>query len=156
MERNPDRADLLARVGDGVRIAHWTRGRIRIGFDDPRIAAQFAKTAGCVQGVISAQANPLTGSVLIHYREGDGEISELLKDFAPEQRAPAARTPHRCPECRQAVRGESAAALPNLVKLTGSLLTGDVVGVVWWLISTSMDVASEPDFLPQPAYLQAA
>jgi len=79
---------------DGARIAHWTPGRIRIVFGDHIAAECFAKSVVGLQGVTSAKANPLTGSVLIHYCDEIGDVTALLSQLGGD------RTIHESPRFR--------------------------------------------------------
>ncbi len=144
----------LDRDGNGMRVAHWTPGRVRLAFSNAEDGETFANSVRGVRGVTSAEFNPLTGSVLIRYHEKDQELSPLLEARLSRRRPSVthSRGHGRCPACQQAIRAERD-ALPTLVRLTGSVITGDVFGVVCSLISMTQE---DRDFYDIPPSLQTA
>lgn len=54
-----------------IRIAHSLPGRVRLKLDglrrNPVLAQTLEQRAAAISGVLAARANPLTGSLLIHY-----------------------------------------------------------------------------------------
>jgi hypothetical protein len=144
MERTPDQSKYM-RWGGDMQVAHWIPGRIRVSFEDSHKAVQFAESVHDVCGVTLARANALTGSVLIEYEAETEGVAELLAALSVGPRKRDKQQATRCPECHRALRlGGRSEAIPNLVRLTGSVLSGDVIGIVWWLVSTSMDIKDEP------------
>lgn len=67
--------------GTGVRLAHASPGRIRLKVDnvkgDPQKARDVEGKLRTVTGIRSADANPLTGSLLLTYDDPPSESMEL-------------------------------------------------------------------------------
>ena len=140
MERIPDRTNLIRCERNGMRIAHWTPGRVRFAFPNPGDAANFAKSVQSIPGVTSARANSVSGSVVVQYHPGAAEMEGLLNSLTSDQGAHRDAGPKVCSACRRSLRDtEKADAVSKLVRLTGSVVTGDVVGIVLWLLSHSIE-----------------
>ena len=67
--------------GMSVRLAHASPGRLRLKVDnlknDPHRAGEIEDKLRTVPGILSAEANPLTGSLLLRYHEPTLESMEL-------------------------------------------------------------------------------
>jgi len=102
-------------LAEGVRIAHWTPGRVRFSFEDIAEADQFARAAINLQSVTCVKSNALTGSVLIIYTENDV-----------------------CTRCRQPVAaGADIEVMRRFLSLIAAVLMGDLIGVVAWVWSAA-------------------
>jgi len=134
---------------EGAWIAHWTPGRVRISFPDNVAAEQFAKTVVEIPGVRSAKANPLTGSVLVHYTEApEGSRAEPYRPHLETPRS-AAR-PQREPTSPTVGPKD---VVRSLLRLVGAILAGDVIGIVAWLL---FDVVDKSAPLPRAASMRLA
>ena len=67
--------------GMSVRLAHASPGRLRLKVDhiknDPERAGEIEDQLRTVRGIVSAEANPLTGSLLLTYDEPALESMEF-------------------------------------------------------------------------------
>jgi len=118
-----------------VRIAHWTPGRIRLTFRDAAAADQFARTVAEYRGVISAKSNSLTGSVLILYTDAIEDVKKLIGGVAPDRNVVHVSKHDVCTQCRKPIRDEGASdSIRRLLSLIGAILTGDLFGIVSWLL----------------------
>ena len=79
---------------DRARVVHKIRGRVRLRISGaknlPGLLEHIRKALAGMPGVTSVEANPLTGSVVLHYDHPDdesagrGRFLEWLSDFAEQ------------------------------------------------------------------------
>jgi hypothetical protein len=133
MEQGPHFMDEIG-LAKGVRIAHWTPGRVRFSFEDSAEAEQFAQAVIDLQGVTFVKSNSLTGSVLVIYNEP----VDRRREARPLTLQSPRQTNHTegavCVRCQQSVgKAESSEAIRRILTLIASIVTGDVIGVLAWV-----------------------
>ncbi|MEW6380255.1 MAG: HMA2 domain-containing protein [bacterium] len=86
-----------------VRIIHAIPGRVRIRIlkikNNPALAAEIREKFSVIDGMKQVEANPVTGSILIHYDPGIihslhslGSLWEVFSEFFPELTLPECQT----------------------------------------------------------------
>ena len=138
MEQVPHFMDEIGLVAAGVRIAHWTPGRVRFSFEDYAEAEQFAYSVVNLKGVTRVKSNSLTGTVLIHYTDELENKGGVLMPSPQSLRQACDSDHHVCAQCRQPM-GEAANSdfIRRFIGLIAAIIMGDVIGVVAWVWSAA-------------------